>query len=261
MRKLLFIFCLFSIILNCSPEKNVDLVIPEKIYEGNVILPTQEAVDEFGEQQYTQITGCLSVGVSDSVNASITRLDKLKHLTSIGGGLIIQNNNLLTSIDALSNCKSFGDSLVIKYNEALNNLGGLRELNELNKLAIISNPSLYNLSGLESLTKINGDFLLIGNEELVSIREIATLSTLKGRLSIESNTKLPNIDGLGSITKLRNLTIGFNQSLEDVDGLSNLEVVEEIMTILANDNLSSLQGMSKISSVGILLDVSGNNSP
>ena len=47
------------------------------IYNGDVILSSQQEVDDFGANNYTHITGYLVIGSDDAGNYSITNLDAL----------------------------------------------------------------------------------------------------------------------------------------------------------------------------------------
>src|SRR5690606_37974820 len=85
-------------------------------------------------------------------NLSLTKLDGLNNLTSVGGFLLIESNPNLTNLDGLSNLTSVGGYLRISSNSNLINLDGLRNLTSVGAdLVIEYNPSLTDISGLQNI--------------------------------------------------------------------------------------------------------------
>src|SRR5690606_3301741 len=105
-------------------------------------------------------------------NPSLTNLDGLSNLQTIGGVLGIVSNPLLTNLNGLSNLQSVGDFL-LEGNSSLINLDGVTNLQSVgNYLWIESNPSLTNLDGLISLQNI-GNILIIRNNTNLAVCNIS----------------------------------------------------------------------------------------
>jgi hypothetical protein len=99
----------------------------------------------------------------------------LEGLTSIGGNLLIDNNDALTSLAGLDNLNSVGE--------------GLR---------IYSNDSLTSLSALENLTSVGGFLDIFYNATLISLSELHNLTSVGSYLNIENNAALMSL-GLDSL--------------------------------------------------------------
>ena len=156
------------------------------VFNGDVILQTQQEVDDFGSQNYCEITGNLTIGrlFGNNSTTDITSISSLNSLEKIGGNILriafnqnlqsfenglenlilseINNdglgveiqiwNNSLTDFNGLSNSSVF--SLSIKRNQNLNSLSGLENLN-FKALIIEDNSSLVNFCSITN--RINGN--------------------------------------------------------------------------------------------------------
>ena len=156
------------------------------VFNGDVILQTQQEVDDFGSQNYCEITGNLTIGrlFGNNSTTDITSISSLNSLEKIGGNILriafnqnlqsfenglenlilseINNdglgveiqiwNNSLTDFNGLSNSSVF--SLSIKRNQNLNSLSGLENLN-FKALIIEDNSSLVNFCSITN--QINGN--------------------------------------------------------------------------------------------------------
>src|SRR5690606_12196009 len=72
---------------------------------GDVILTSQTEVDAFA----TNYPNCTEISSDLNISGStITNLDGLSNLTSVGGNLYISSNSSLTNLDGLSNLTSVG---------------------------------------------------------------------------------------------------------------------------------------------------------
>src|SRR5690606_4849478 len=106
-------------------------------------------------------------------NLSLTNLDGLSNLTSVGGYLSIASNSSLSSPNGLNNPTSAGGNLNINSNPNLTNLNGLSNLTSVGAdLVINSNYSLTDISGLQnidpaSILSTNGlGLYIVGNTSL-----------------------------------------------------------------------------------------------
>ncbi len=173
-----------------SPTSNV--------YTGNVTLTTQQEVDDFGAKNYMEITGSLTIN-----GTSITNIDALSTLTSVGGYLRIgHNNDVLANLDGLSSLTSIGGYLWVAYNNVLANLDGLSSLTSIGEYLLVGfNNALVNLDGLFGLTSVP-TIIVRNNNALTSLNGLSNLTSVSEYLSITNNNALASLNGLSSITSL-----------------------------------------------------------
>ncbi len=240
-----------------------------KEYVGNVHLTNYEEVQAFGVNNYTSITGNLSIELDSNTNNDLTLLlslnsiggnltiincyalphiDGLSNITFVGGVLVFVNSDALTSIDELSNLSSVGGSIVIENNDALTSINGLSNLSSVGgSIAIGINNALTSIDGLNNLSSVGGDIIIGSNYALVNVDGLSNITTVGEHLSISNNHALTNIDGLSNIASLNgDLQIVDNDALTNIDGLSNLGSVEFELLIRENDALTNLCGITDL---------------
>lgn len=126
--------------------------IAANVFNGDVTLTTQIEVDNFGSNNYSEITGDLIIGTNFSSPSNIISLISLNSLSSVGGELDIKYNPSLNSLDGLSNLNSVSEGLVIIFNDSLISLEGLESLIGVEAIYIGGNINLETLNGIENLT-------------------------------------------------------------------------------------------------------------
>ncbi|GLU45085.1 fibronectin type III domain-containing protein [Allomuricauda sp. NBRC 101325] len=196
----------------------------QKIYTGDLILTSQQEVDDFGAQNYTVVNGTLSI--SDSNDPStIVDLSPLESLTSISNDLIIRGNLLLTSIEGLNQITQIGGGLSISANFQLGTLEVFTQIEILSFLSITTNPQLTSFSGLQNLSSVAGDVSIETNYKLIDLSGLNSLTQIiNGDLTVRSNDLLTNLEGLNNLTSIGGaLKIETNDSLIDFTGLDNLQ--------------------------------------
>jgi len=174
------------------------------VYVGNVVLETQEEVDNFGLFGFEIIEGELWVGSSTTASTSIQSLQSLQSLNVVSEALIIQNN------------------------ASLNSLNGLDNIVTSNYLRIMNNDLLYSLQGLNG---INIGFIEIyWNDNLLSLLGLNSLTNLK-YLSIYGNSSLESLFGLENLIEIEIVldigntpgeVLGGNPNLSNFCALTNL---------------------------------------
>ncbi len=173
-------------------------IFEENIFEGNVILLSQEGVNDFGANQYTQINGDLRIGASVAPNFTIVDLSPLNTIQT-ASNLNIVANQFLQNLSGLENLTSIHGSILIIQNPNLEDITSISAINsELdNQIVITENPNLLSLEGLNNI-----------------------LSALN--LVIESNALLTNLNPLNNLTLIENqVAIRFNDNLSDLCGIQN----------------------------------------
>ena len=76
MKKICNTFLILLILTSCNKEDDTNFI--EKIYDGNVIVETQEQVENFASQNYSEINGNLMIGGVNRESVEITSLSPLK---------------------------------------------------------------------------------------------------------------------------------------------------------------------------------------
>ncbi|MEQ9219820.1 MAG: hypothetical protein RLO17_17330 [Cyclobacteriaceae bacterium] len=251
------------------------LDLPILIYDGNVELLSQDMVDDFGNEMYTEITGNLTISYDPNHPEwePVNNLDKLANLTKINGELLIGGLTNLSNADGLANVSEIGGNIEVRHSQ-MTSLTWLKEIKEFNGSLILSDLSgLQSLEGLENCTAINQGLDISFNPGLININALKNLSSIGLFARIDYNDKLPDIDGLSGlneiggylsiykndlitdITGLKNLVkVGSTFSIEkcpqltNIDGLDNLNLVETI-EINENDALTNLDGLEHVISV------------
>ncbi|MFC4219594.1 hypothetical protein [Flagellimonas marina] len=236
-----------------------------KIFDGDVVLESQQEVDDFGNQGYSEITGSLFIGkaiVTGPSDASdISSLTPLSNLETIGSTFTIYFNPDITGLDGLLGLTTIGGDLVVRFNNFINNLDGLNGLTEIGgKLEIQGEDSLLNINGLSNVLFIGGSISFQRNDSLGSIAGLQNLTEVNGSLELFQNPLLTNLDGL---LALRNVKGDFwinGSALDNLTALNNLETVEGNLRIETLANLEVINGFDKLTSVSGDLRINGNAS-
>lgn len=136
-----------------------------------------------------------------SGNSSLEDMDGLRNITFAGvGEMNIRFNSSLTNLDGLSKLDSIGGDLYIYDCDSLLNLDGLRNIRSVGGFFwLFENLSLENIEGLENLETINGAFYISRNAELVNLRGLNKLNSMKGNLQIDENENLSDFCGIQNL--------------------------------------------------------------
>ncbi len=275
MKKLCLYLLLSITLFACSKDEE----IPEKIFPGNVIIRTQEGVDNFAKRKYTAIDGYLVIGDRLSVSnpsptpSDITDLSGLSTLTNILDQLEIQGNPMLTSLRGLDNITSIG-SLFLYDNdllETLDDLEGLRTItnrpvlkddnnSSSGTISIYSNPNLKSIEILGNLTSDTIDFVpIVNNPNLISLNGLESLTNVPGGLQVNTCNLLTSLDGLQNIESLGSLVLSNNLNLSSLAELNNIKEGLYSLIIRNNSSLQSLEGLENITEVPRLFEISWNS--
>jgi hypothetical protein len=202
-----------------------------------ITFATQAQIDSFqiNYPNCTQILGSVLVGGDNP--SFIDNLNGLNVLKSIGGSLVIANNQSLISLAGLDSLNSIGGNLSIGDaffgigNPVLKNLSALHSVSSVpGTLFIVLNPSLQVLTGLESLTSI-GCLSIQHNDSLVGISELINVNTIVTSFDVGDNPVLSSLAGLDNIDAgaLTGVLIEGNSQLSTCD-------VQSICNYLASPN-------------------------
>ena len=223
---------------------------------GDYILRSQSDVDNF-PSDCTVVTG--NFFIEDNFSNSITNLNGLSNLFSVGGDLRIQNNNSLTSLEGLDQIETVGGFISFYNNPLLSSLSEIKSITSLGGgISVRVNDKLTSLEGLENINSAN--FLIVEHNPLLISLEPLNITFVNGALRITDNINLKSLGGLDKIDKVDGvLDIRSNPQLNMCDQICPLldpGVVTGTITILGNlgacatkDNL-----MASCSSAPCLVD-------
>lgn len=226
---------------------NEELNVNEFI--GDVILETQQDVDEFGANNYTSINGKLTIGSILESNASITNINSLNTLIYISKNLFIIRNDSLKNINGLSNLTSVGLYLSINQNGSLSSLNGLDNLNNVGAtLQVSKNENLENIDGLSGLKAVGENMMVTENSKLQNINGLSNVTSFNGGLNISKNHSLTSIEGVNNLTSIYHLMIGHNILITNLDPLNNISSIdpEGTINIVFNADLIDFCGIEKL---------------
>lgn len=245
---------------------------------GNLELDGLQVSNLVGLSSLTSVGGSLHIGA----NTNLTSLIGLESLSFVGGlgitgnpllsdtgsfsalsmvsgGVGVYDNDSLTSLSGLASISEIGQGLYISQNELLQDLGGLESLTSIGSaIEITYNDSLQNLDGLASLELFEHSIRLIWNPQL---SDIGGLSGVSGEIPyIEiTHSSIENLDALTGINTLGGLTLRNNAQLQNLEGLANLESVDQTVLFVGNAALTSIEGLASLQSVGGDLVFLGNH--
>lgn len=203
---------------------------------GNVILETQQEVDEFCACK--EIKGDLKIGKIGGSN--IHSISNLRSVEKIKGNLFITQTQL-EDFEGLGNLGSIGKSLLITENNLLEEFDGLNNLVEIgNKFQLKGHSALEDLEGLDRLTKVKE--LVFEQNSLEELAELAYISNLQ-KITIVNHPNLKQLPELFLLENLYGLTLKGNTNLENLDLLNPIKYLEGIVTISGNGSLTDCCGL------------------
>lgn len=173
------------------------------VYEGSVILATQEEVEDFAKLGYTEITVALYIGHINTFS-KITSLASLNKLTDVG-------------------------SLQVISTTQLEDLSGLENLNVTHSIQLLGNSALKNVDALLGVTKLSDYLSFLSNSALTQIDGLSNITEVGDNLRIKNHLLLTNLDGLSNVTIInKDLIIEENPLIENLNGLSLLQSVSSV---------------------------------
>ncbi len=215
-------------------ERIIDVCNNCRIYFGDILLSDQSDIDNF---RYCKVNG--DVIIEEASRGEITNVNGLSNLTTVTGDLVIKNNERIEDLNALSNLSVLRRDFIIENNTSLTDLGNFGLLKATGgSLNIVNNPSIETLEGFSELNVLSGD------------------------LYIYNNQNLRNLDGISlrafDLFRFCDIKIGQNNSLTNIDAISNVGLVPGSVIVYDNSNLQTLDGLSGIFGIQDELSVTDN---
>ncbi len=207
----------------------------ENVFDGNVIFFSNQSVVDFGANNYTQVTGGITV-----LTGSVTDLSPLSTLEKVDGNFLFSSFGG-TSLAGLENLKEVGGFFALQNNSTVASLDALSSLESVGSLSFFNLPLIPNLDGLSSLTTFTDEgvgvkFQIRGLDLIENLNGLANLTTASGGMEISFNPKLTSIEGLAGLTSFEGSGI----------------------IISDNDLLASLKGLDNVTNINTLNSLSGN---
>ena len=247
-----------------------------------VFIKSQSNVDDFIGTYCDEFSGNIMIEDDNDGIDDITDLDPLNPVQSIGGDLIILNNNQLVNLNGLSMLTSIGGDLIIYQNLNLTGISGLNALGNVNgDLRIDLHPLLNGISGFSSLYSvstfhladlpllsslaafsglkfINGSLEIAFCSGLTNLTGLESLISLTGLIYLSTNSGLTSLDGLGALTTIGGFALFDNDALLEVNALTNIHSIPGGIRITGCDLLADLSGLGGITMVGGDIQISAN---
>ncbi len=218
-------------------------------------------------------------------HTSLSSLNGLEKLESIGGNLDVHHNEQITSLSELESISFIGNDIDIAFNSSLESLNGLIGIKSINGsckvtadnvtsldfsgldslnfvggslLLSLDNSEISNLNVLNALTKVEGDMLLIGFQNLSSIGGFNKLDTIREKLYLPFLFELETITGFNNLNHLGGLSIQEANKLQNLEFLSNIKEIRGDLGVSNCPQISTLDGLNNINKVGGNLSFSYN---
>ncbi|WP_194534661.1 T9SS type A sorting domain-containing protein [Zobellia nedashkovskayae] len=239
-----------------------DFIISNNSYDNNDLIYG-------GFTNFTSFSKLRSIGGTFEIDKQISleSFDGLQVLETIGDDFIVQTGFLssdgtyytssLTSMQGLSSLKSVGRDMIIQHNSSLLNFEGLQSLESVERYFRISyNHGLENLVGLSALESVNHDFYIGYNNNIKGLTGLESLRSVENILEILANPKLESLVGLDNLESFTTLDIQQNVSLLNLNHLSslNLEAIENArISISNNEKLTSLTGLEAVTNLDYMV--------
>ncbi|WP_222983114.1 hypothetical protein [Flagellimonas meishanensis] len=274
MRKFFFLF--LPIFFGCSNEVSQNALV----FEGDILLGSQEELDSFTSNGYTRVTGNLSIrqtasdspiqdltglesilevgNLTISGNENLGSLEGLHNIRRVDGYLTIENTPLTNSnLSGLRGLKTVGISFFVARVDNLLSFSGMESLESVGSLEILENPSLTSLAGLDVLQSLEM-LRILDNPLLESLSGLDNLKEVERRIELVDNTSIQNLIALSNLKSSSNLYFEITtlSSLQDLSGLGGMTYIKDLL-IGDMEMMTSLNGLSNLTRVDNLL--LGNN--
>lgn len=182
------------------------------------------------ELPYRIVTGELTL--KGNIN---TILPKIQNLEEVGS-LRLDDVDGMTSLEPFSNLKFHNSEgwVVVTHCNDITSLSGLQNMNgHVSGLSLFQCPNINDVSGVQFADMVS-----------IVFNGLPNLTSFSG-LNPPQNLKLLRIKNMGN--------------LETLQGLENIQLVEDLLEITNLDNITSLQGFENVQQVGGELELIGND--
>jgi gliding motility-associated-like protein len=248
--------------VNLGTQSEVDVFLSThptcEIIDGDLIIGSS-VTDISGISSIKRIEGNLRI-----LYSNVTSISNFSSLEFIGGDFEIKENSSLTVIENIDKLQSIGGGLLIYRNfGGLNTIKGFNNLVDVGgNLTINQNPSLQQISGFNNLKNVLGSFSIANNDFLLSIPSFNKLVEVGKSLNFNGNDTLSEINGfmaLESIGEIADLNqegdfiIRNNNRLITITGFENLKTVYrylEISNFIFQNSITKIPDFNLLETIG-----------
>lgn len=224
---------------------------------GNYYFLSQNDINNFPSNfpDCNDLQGDVKISGSD-----VASLEGLNQLTTVGGGLEINFNDVLSNLSGLENLRYVGENFELMGNDFLTGAQGIENLGSTGDLLIIGgNPVLEDLTGFIGLTRVGGTLDIEGNDSLKNLNGLGNLHFIEEGLIIYDNNAITNLYGLNNLDTIGTVfEVWWNDALVSLSALKNTKLIRAV-NINGNQLLTSLSGLDNIDPDSIhWLEISNN---
>ncbi|RKS53794.1 gliding motility-associated-like protein [Gillisia mitskevichiae] len=163
------------------------------------------------------------------------------------GNVILETQEQVNNFVATyPTCTNINGSLLVR-SEEITDLSFLKNIISINGDLNIENIKAIELS-LSNLENVDGDFNIFGNYDLLYIR-VPKISAIAGGLNLIGMSYANTITGFDQIRSLKFFRFEDNSHVATLPAFSNLEVILEDLTIIANPSLKEILGFQSLTCV------------
>ena len=236
-------------ITNLNAFSNIETIT------GNLTIWGHNMASLNGLQNITSIDGDLII----AENNSLTDISALSNLEHLGGGLTLTDCPEISSISAFQSLTT-AEFITLSNLQDLQSLDGLQNITHLPGGIQIEDCAISDLNDLSSLTHTGG-LKLIDLPFVSSLEGLVSLETIDNDgLHLDAVYGLSNLVGLDIELITSNLRILNCYNLTSFEGLGGIAGNFDLVQIEDNTQLSSLQGLDNIELIEELLMIKGNPS-
>ncbi|RKH91058.1 hypothetical protein D7Y21_04070 [Corallococcus sp. AB045] len=190
------------------------------VLRGSLIIENHLRMDRTPFSQLTQVHGEVRI----TNNAALGGPSGLERLTDVGGALQLRDNPVMEVLHPLAQLVSVGE-LLISGNPRLTDTTGLERLSYAGRIHIQGNQGLLSVGDMPSLSYVTGGFFVKYNEKLQRVHHLPSLGNAT-TVSLVGNTALTSLEGLHQLTRLSNLEVLGNAALTNLGDLARLREVD-----------------------------------
>ena len=231
-------------------QEEVDAFGPCSYYDGSITIRGDDITNLSAFDDLEEITGDLVI----ESNANLLILEGFDNLSVIGGNLEINYNDQLATVNAFATLESIDGTLYFIRNNGLSNIQILSNSFAIGALYIIQNASLTNLDGLYGLEEL-GSIYFDNNPILENVDGLSNIPANMSTVRLEGNSSIQNVNGFSHFESLSRLEL-VSMDITSVDELSNLRSVE-YLRIDYNNRLENLAGLVNLQSANSIR-IAGN---
>lgn len=188
-------------------------------------------------------------------NPKLTKVPEFGQLDSIGGGLYIENNEILRNISGFYNLKGVRFRIKIFLNNSLESLPSFPMLRSLDLLELTLNPKLELLEGFLQMKNLR-NLIIERNNVFASIPNFDLVGSIR-KVGIYENPLLENIPNFSKLTNAYSFNCRSNSRVESIDCCKQLDSIESGFSISNFDSLKTITGFGNLVSSGSL-NISNN---